>query len=146
MTSRRLAPYLLLGLLTLGAGLGVGLGLSEGPVTYTATVSAWGPCTTSSAQRGVNVQCSARGSTVWVYFRSKADIPTGFADCMANALAPIAPTTNGVGLTRALKAVDSMCNPPAVNATLVIQERSSTVSRTSPAHAPTTHVAVWAQG
>jgi len=34
---RRLAPYVLLGLLTLGAGLGVGLGLSQGPVTYTAT-------------------------------------------------------------------------------------------------------------
>jgi hypothetical protein len=33
---RRLAPFLLLGILTLGAGLGVGLGLSEGPVTYNA--------------------------------------------------------------------------------------------------------------
>jgi hypothetical protein len=33
---RRLAPFLLLGILTLGAGLGVGLGLSEGPVTYSA--------------------------------------------------------------------------------------------------------------
>jgi hypothetical protein len=35
-TRRRLAPSLLLGVLTLGAGLGVGLGLSEGPATYNA--------------------------------------------------------------------------------------------------------------
>jgi hypothetical protein len=33
---RRLAPFLLLGVLTLGACLGLGLGLSEGPVTYSA--------------------------------------------------------------------------------------------------------------
>lgn len=33
---RRHAPFLLLGILTLGAGLAVGLGLSEGPVTYSA--------------------------------------------------------------------------------------------------------------
>jgi hypothetical protein len=37
---RRLGPFLLLGILTLGAGLGVGLGLSEGPVTYSAQTQA----------------------------------------------------------------------------------------------------------
>ena len=37
---RRFAPYLLLGILTLGAGLGVGLALSEGTVTYSAQTQA----------------------------------------------------------------------------------------------------------
>jgi hypothetical protein len=36
---RRLAPFLLLGLLTVGAGLGVGLGLSEGAVRHGATAA-----------------------------------------------------------------------------------------------------------
>ena len=34
--NRRLVPYLLLVILTLGAGLGVGLGLAQGPNTYSA--------------------------------------------------------------------------------------------------------------
>jgi len=36
---RIILPYLLLGLLTLGAGLGVGLGLASGPMTVTGTVT-----------------------------------------------------------------------------------------------------------
>lgn len=36
--NRRLIPYLLVGLLTLGTGLAVGLGLATGPVTATDTV------------------------------------------------------------------------------------------------------------
>jgi hypothetical protein len=34
--TRRLVPYLLVAVLTLGVGLGVGLGLSQGPNTYDA--------------------------------------------------------------------------------------------------------------
>ena len=33
MRSRRIVPYLFVGILTLGVGLGIGLGISEGPVT-----------------------------------------------------------------------------------------------------------------
>jgi hypothetical protein len=32
--NRRLVPYVLLAILTLGSGLGIGLGLTQGPTTY----------------------------------------------------------------------------------------------------------------
>jgi len=112
---RRLAPFLLLGLLTVGAGLGVGLGLSKGPVTYTATASAWGPCATSPDHHGVTIQCGTETTALFFYFPSRASIPKGFVTCITNALAPIVPTTNVVGLTRAAKAIDSLCGYRAGN-------------------------------
>jgi hypothetical protein len=37
--NRRVAPYALMGALTLGTGLGAGLGLASGPVIYTPSVT-----------------------------------------------------------------------------------------------------------
>ena len=58
---RRIVPYLLLGALTLGAGLGVGLGLSEESVTHkaAAATSLWAPCATARNATGTTVTCGS---------------------------------------------------------------------------------------
>jgi hypothetical protein len=52
----RLVPYLLLGLITLGAGLGVGLGLSEAPVMHPVRI-------TGEVITGSSTSCVATASS-----------------------------------------------------------------------------------
>ena len=65
---RSFVPYVLLGLLTLGAGLGVGLGLSEGPVTYTASLGDPMNTPCSAAPNGEGLSCQLRPGTVSFLF------------------------------------------------------------------------------
>jgi hypothetical protein len=111
---RRIAPYLLLGLLTLGAGLGVGLGLASGPVTYMAshpeTSGSWSCITILSSSEETEVDCVPRGQTagpllahgpgssfaslpngaggaeVQSFFIAGKTIPKGYASCLTEAL------------------------------------------------------------
>ena len=91
-TGRHLVPYMLLGFLTLGAGLGVGLGLSEGTATYTPTVaSSWDPCSASSTTAGRQVSCTLVGaksysSSMTVWFEPSHSLPKGTAACLNAAL------------------------------------------------------------
>ena len=64
---RRLLPFVLVGALTLGAGLGVGLGVSEGPVTVNHTDAKTAQtlrCTTSVARGEADISCSSPSTTV----------------------------------------------------------------------------------
>jgi hypothetical protein len=99
--SRRLTPYLLLGALTLGAGLGAGLGLSEGPVTHDATaptsstVTTYrGNCAVSTGGNAVGIKCTG-GSSSYSSYLSIHFLGTGSA-CVSNAMKALAkakPTT-----------------------------------------------------
>jgi hypothetical protein len=78
-------PYVLLGLLTLGAGLGVGLGLSGGPVTYTASLG--GPMNTpcSATPNGAGLSCHLRHGAVSFLFAGPR-LSTGAMDCLVDGL------------------------------------------------------------
>ena len=78
--SRRLTPYLLLGTLTLGAGLGAGLGLSQGPMTY------------SGARSGeANESTNPYKSSITIRFSGGPMIPTDSVDCVLKGLAEARP-------------------------------------------------------
>ena len=93
-------PFLLVGALTLGAGLGVGLGLWDGPVTVNgAPASAAQPirCTTSLTQGEANISCSspstitsadsfAGGHQDTVWFPSSTRISKGLTACVEASL------------------------------------------------------------
>jgi hypothetical protein len=93
-------PYVLMGTLTLGAGLGVGLNLSGGRLTVnSADVSDSQSirCTTSVTHLGrirASVSCSSSknkvsidgGQSVTVFFQSVTSIPKGFAACLQATL------------------------------------------------------------
>jgi hypothetical protein len=71
-TSDLLTPYLLLGTLTLGAGLGAGLGLSQGPITHDAGAAASavvtiteGPCTESTGRDEISVSCASSSGSAF---------------------------------------------------------------------------------
>jgi hypothetical protein len=56
---RHLVPYILLGVLALGAGLGAGLGLSEGSTTYAPTAASPSlSCKSSPTHAGFQVSCT----------------------------------------------------------------------------------------
>jgi len=98
--SGRLAPYVLLSILTLGAGVGVGLGLSEGPVTNTPTAASRSePCSSSVTSSGVQLSCregtvsDANGyqSQMTVWFKPSEELPPSIATCVNGALHRTAP-------------------------------------------------------
>ena len=62
--NRRLVPYVLVGILTLGTGLAIGFGLSKGPVTYTASAEVTGiPC--SALPNGAAGMTCSGNIVVW---------------------------------------------------------------------------------
>jgi len=97
---RRLLPFVLVGALTLGAGLGVGLGVSEGPVTVNHTGAKTAQtlrCTTSVARGEADISCSSPSTTVsgdtffggeqeTIWFRSTTSVSKGWAACMEAVL------------------------------------------------------------
>jgi hypothetical protein len=81
---RGFVPYLLLGILTLGAGLGVGLGLSEGPVTYSASPQSAGtPCSASPNRAGLS--CRLRHGAVSFLFAGPR-LSKGAMNCLVGGL------------------------------------------------------------
>jgi hypothetical protein len=118
--SRRLTPYLLLGTLTLGAGLGAGLSLSEGPVTYDASAAASpvvtlqeGPCTISTGRGETAVSCTsshgaAFSSSVGVKF---THIPARTQACLIKFLRTVGKKKahSGVALRDIVEAISSTC-------------------------------------
>jgi hypothetical protein len=112
--SRRLAPYLLLGTLTLGAGLGAGLGLSQGPMTHDATISAVtvivttkaARCTVSTGSDG-SVLCTGGGSETPTAAGGKALIAC--LTRIGRAVAKANPT-NAVAIEKAVRSVMSTCH------------------------------------
>lgn len=114
-------PYVLLGILTLGTGLAVGLGLSEGPVTYNASViSPWAPCTTARTGTATKVTCRSVVSDVtpssftWGsqgfahFYESPPKMPKGFATCMTSALIHVVPRTGPISSTRLNREIDTI--------------------------------------
>jgi hypothetical protein len=82
---------MLLGTLTLGAGLGVGLGLSEGTATYAPTVaSALHSCRSSPTHFGFQVTCSDGGvgysSSITLWFAPRHGLSKKAAACVSAAL------------------------------------------------------------
>jgi hypothetical protein len=82
---RSFVPYVLLGLLTLGAGLGVGLGLSEGPVTYTASLGDPMNTPCSAAPNGEGLSCQLRPGTVSFLFGGPG-LSKGAMNCLVDGL------------------------------------------------------------
>jgi hypothetical protein len=77
-------PYLLLGILTLGAGLGVGLGLSEGPMTYSTSAQVAGtPC--SATPNRTALTCRLRHGAVSFLFAGPR-LSTGAMNCLVTGL------------------------------------------------------------
>ena len=124
---RRIVPYLLLGALTLGAGLGVGLGLSEESVTHkaAAATSLWAPCATARNATGTTVTCGSvvadvtpasftYGSQGFEHFyEPPPKIPTDFATCMTSALIHVVPRTTTISagkLNRKMDAIYATCS------------------------------------
>jgi hypothetical protein len=93
-TGRHLVPYVLLGVLTLGAGLGAGLGLSEGSTTDTATVASSSlSCQSSPTHSGFQVSCNdaaldANGysSSITLWFAPHHGFSRKLAACVSAAL------------------------------------------------------------
>jgi hypothetical protein len=95
-------PYVLVGALTLGAGLAIGLSLSEGPLTVNdsgLTASQSIRCTSSVTNHETSMSCSSRpnvvsangyfgGTSVTVWFPRAARVPKGFTACMQATLQP----------------------------------------------------------
>ena len=124
--SRRLAPYLLLGILTLGTGLAIGLGLSKGPVTYTATsASSWAPCTTARTGAVRKVTCGSVVAQVTPssftygrqgtasFFEPPPKMPKDFVTCMTSALIHVVPRTAPISsakLNREMDAIYETCS------------------------------------
>jgi hypothetical protein len=100
--NRRLVPYVLVGVLTLGAGLAIGLSLSEGPLTVNdagLTVSQSIRCTASVTNHETTVSCTSHpnvvsanghfgGTSVTLWFPRGARVPKGFTSCMQATLQP----------------------------------------------------------
>jgi hypothetical protein len=84
--SRGLTPYVLLAMLTLGAGLGVGLGLSEAPETHTGEITQSTPFTFGGGVPGVPV------------------LSKSFNECMAKAAIGIGTSNPSVFKREARKA------------------------------------------
>jgi hypothetical protein len=119
-------PDLLLGALTVGAGLGVGLGLSEGPVTNHATAtSSWAPCATARTITGTTVTCGSVVSDVTPssfnydsqgfarFYEPPLKMPRDFATCMTSALIHVAPRTTTISsgkLNRKVDAIYATCS------------------------------------
>jgi hypothetical protein len=110
---RYLVPYLLMGVLTLGAGLGAGLSLSDGPVTFTPVqgvaaaqspqsfdgcfmkgmvkVHDTDPTTLARDQTRVIARCEATtgyhdgGSTQHFFENLSGPIPRGHAVCVSTS-------------------------------------------------------------
>ena len=84
--NRRLTPYVLLGILTLGTGLAIGLGLSEGPVTYTASAEATtgNPC--SAAPKGAEITCHLSSGAVVVWFGHGRRLSEGSINCIVDGV------------------------------------------------------------
>jgi hypothetical protein len=121
--SRRLIPYLLLGTLTLGAGLGAGLALAQGPVTRDPGAAASpvvtvqeGPCTVSTGRGEARVSCaSSSGSAYSSSLSLQFDHLPGPAEaCITKALRAVATAkpTSGTGLRDVVRAVLSTCRGP----------------------------------
>jgi len=107
--SRRLTPYALLAVLTLGTGLGAGLGLSVGPVTYAAgqPVSGVVQCSVSTpTPKTTEVTCASpatdrvreladgltSGLAISVLFQRAIQVPAGFDACMTDAMEHVWPS------------------------------------------------------
>lgn len=98
--NRRLVPFLLVGALTLGAGLGVGLGIHEGPTTVNGTTTKVAQairCTAQVTQGKTNISCSSPstlisahsfggGSKDTVWFTSSTRISKGITACVEASL------------------------------------------------------------
>jgi hypothetical protein len=88
-------PQVLVGLLTLGAGLAAGLALSSGPITYVpgSALPVVVSCVTSTSHDRSRVECASPGSstiaTFW--FAASAKVPNGFDRCVSKVLATSRP-------------------------------------------------------
>ena len=120
-------PYLLLGALTLGAGLGVGLGLSEEPDTHNsaAATSFWTPCATARTATGTTVTCGSVVANVTSgtftygsqgfehFYEPPPKMPRDFATCMTSALIHVVPRTTTISagkLNRKMDAIYATCS------------------------------------
>jgi hypothetical protein len=126
---RRLIPYVLLGILTLGTGLAVGLGLSQGTVTYTATsatsATAWAPCATARNGAEIKVTCGSVVSQLTAssftygwhgfasFFEAPWKMPNDFVSCMTAELIHVVPRSGRISsakLSRDMGAIYASCS------------------------------------
>jgi hypothetical protein len=109
-------PYVLLGLLRLGAGLGVGLGLAEGPVEHSAAASPSGvlvenPCAPYSARPNPAASCRP----IRFSFSGGPTIPTDSVKCVLKGLAEVRPMSTAAykrDETRLLSTCESRGSEP----------------------------------
>jgi hypothetical protein len=109
---RRLIPYVLLGVITLGTGLAVGLGLSEGPLTYSASPapSHW-TCKSSENQGVRTFNCVTAGERVSVWnYRVTGK---GVTACLTKSLKFVPPPRSSESaFEKAVQAAESKCGFP----------------------------------
>jgi hypothetical protein len=82
---RRLIPYVLLGILTLGTGLGVALGLTEGPVTSTASSGEVMTTPCFAAPQGAGLSCHLRDGAVSFGFAGP-ELSKGAVNCLVSGV------------------------------------------------------------
>jgi hypothetical protein len=111
---RTLIPYLLLAVLTLGAGLSAGLALAGPPITHTATSVPypWAPCTITRNGTETKVKCRSvvyhvtpssftYGSPGFgVFFEQSPKVSKDFATCMTSALIHVVPRVGHISVNR----------------------------------------------
>lgn len=123
---RRLIPYVLLGILTLGTGLAVGLGLAEGALTYNAAATSfWAPCTIQRTGTATKVTCRSIVSNVtpssftwgsvgvYHFYETPPKMPADFATCMTSVLVHLVPRIGPISsakLSRELGAIYETCS------------------------------------
>jgi hypothetical protein len=105
-------PYVLLGVLTLGAGLGAGLGLSEGQVTHDPTTL----CVASVGQGSDQILCSSRPGAA-IRLPGAFTLPPANPACMAKAIKAAGRSipTSEAGLKRVLRRLLSACGANSQN-------------------------------
>jgi hypothetical protein len=118
---RRLIPYVLLGILTLGTGLAIGLGLSEGTLTYTATSAAtWAPCASARSGAVTKMTCGSVVSQVTPssftytregfasFFEAPWKMPKDFVSCMNSELIHVVPRSGRISSAKLCRDMDAI--------------------------------------
>jgi hypothetical protein len=103
---RNLVPYLLVGVLTLGAGLGVGLGVSQGSVTSTGDQVA--PEVNKAAVRAHD-KVNPVGTFKHFFENTSVSIPVGYAACQSTGHKTRLVRLGSAAFKKAIAQADQSC-------------------------------------